>query len=172
MTIGFFLRAWRRIWAKLYLALGFAVFLAFLSSAVGVYYFEQSGDASYEVRTESVPVLESSWAAAREGEKLRTLGARGLTEDVPAESVQEALEKLDIELASVGAVQTMVPNRDEAREKAYELVAVIGNFSISRGGSLEADQIASQLRGRLASPESADFASVLQRMFLAEGQAG
>ncbi len=172
MTIGFFLRAWRRIGAKLYPALGFAVFLTLVSSVVGVYYFKQSADASYEVRTESVPVLESSWAAAREGEKLRTLGARGLTEDVPAESVQEALEKLDIELASVGAVPTMVPNRDEAREKAYELVAVIDNLSISRSGSLEADQLASQLRGRLASPESADFAPVLQRMFLAEGQAG
>ena len=172
MTIGFFLRAWRRIGAKLYPALGFAVFLTLVSSVVGVYYFKQSADASYEVRTESVPVLESSWAAAHEGEKLRTLGARGLTEDVPAESVQKALEKLDIELASVGAVPSMVPNRDEAREKAYELVAVIDNFSISRAGSLEADQLASQLRGRLASPESADFASVLQRMFLAEGQAG
>ena len=120
--------------------MGFAVFLTLVFSGVGVCYFKQSADASYEVRTESVPVLESSWAAAREGEKLGTLGARGLTEDVPAESVQKALEKLDIELASVGAVPSMVPNRDEAREKAYELVAVIDNLSISRAGSLEADQ--------------------------------
>ena len=63
--MGFILRAWRRIGAKLYLALGFAVLLTLVSSAVGVYYFEQSGDASYRVRTESVPVLEASWAAAR-----------------------------------------------------------------------------------------------------------
>ena len=58
--MGFIIHAWRRIGAKLYLALGFAVFLTLVSSAVGVYYFEASGDVSYEVRTESVPVLEAS----------------------------------------------------------------------------------------------------------------
>ena len=38
---------WQRIGTKLYLGLGFAVFLTLVSSAVGVYYFERSGDLNY-----------------------------------------------------------------------------------------------------------------------------
>ena len=65
---------WRLIGTKLYLALGFAVILTLVSGAVGVYYFEQSGNANYQVQSESVPALEASWDAAREAERLRNLG--------------------------------------------------------------------------------------------------
>ena len=41
---------WRRILTRLYLALGIAVALTLVSGAVGVYYFEQSGDANYQAR--------------------------------------------------------------------------------------------------------------------------
>ena len=61
--MGFLVDRWRRIGTRLYLALGFAVFLTLGSSAVGVYYFEQSGDLNYQVRTEAVPVLEATWTA-------------------------------------------------------------------------------------------------------------
>ena len=70
----FLIDAWRRIGTRLYIALGFAVFLTLVSSMVGVYYFERSGDLNFKVRTESVPVLESAWSAAREGERIRSLG--------------------------------------------------------------------------------------------------
>ena len=56
------------------MALGFAVALTLISGAVGVFYFEQSGDRNYEVRSEAVPALEASWEAAREAERLRNLG--------------------------------------------------------------------------------------------------
>ena len=72
--MSFLMDRWRRIGTRLYLALGFAVALTLVSGAVGVYYFEQSGDANYQVRSESVPALEASWAAAREAERLRNLG--------------------------------------------------------------------------------------------------
>ena len=71
---------WRRIGARLYLALGFAVLLTLVSSAVGVYYFERSGDLNYQVESESVPALEASWTAAREAERLRALGLGLLVE--------------------------------------------------------------------------------------------
>ena len=67
---------WRRIGAKSYLALGFAVFLTLVSSAIGVFCLEQSGDASYQMRTEAVPVLEASWGAIWDGERLMGLGVR------------------------------------------------------------------------------------------------
>ena len=53
--MSFLMDRWRRIGTRLYLALGFAVALTLVSGAVGVYYFEQSGDANYQVRSESVP---------------------------------------------------------------------------------------------------------------------
>ena len=46
----FLFDTWRRIGARLYLALGFAVFLTLVSSAVGVYYFERSGDLNYRLQ--------------------------------------------------------------------------------------------------------------------------
>ena len=76
----FFQDMWHQIGTRLYLALGFAVLLTLISSGVGVYYFEKSGDLNDQVRSESVPVLESSWVAAREVERLRVLGVGLLTE--------------------------------------------------------------------------------------------
>ncbi len=92
---------WQRIGTKLYLALGFAVFLTLVSSAVGVYYFERSGDLNYQVRSESVPALEASWAAAREAERLRSIalgllaepGIEGDTQEV--NSASESLGRLE-----------------------------------------------------------------------------
>ena len=43
--MGFLIDRWHGIGAPLYLALGFAVFLTLVSSAVGVYYFERSAEA-------------------------------------------------------------------------------------------------------------------------------
>jgi phosphoglycerate-specific signal transduction histidine kinase len=70
----FLIDRWRGIGTRLYLALGFAVILTLVSSGVGVYYFERSGDLNYEAESEGVPVLEASWDAAREAERLRSLG--------------------------------------------------------------------------------------------------
>ena len=67
----FLLNRWRGIGTRLYLALAFAVALTLVSSAVGVFYFERSGDLNYEAESQSVPVLEASWDAARETERLR-----------------------------------------------------------------------------------------------------
>ena len=73
-AIRFLAGRWRRIGTKLYLALGFAVALTLISGGVAVYYFEQSGDHNYDLQSETVPALESSWIAAREAERLRILG--------------------------------------------------------------------------------------------------
>ena len=56
------------------MALAFAVLLTLVSSGVGVFYFERSGDLNYEAEQQTVPVLEASWEAAREVERLQTLG--------------------------------------------------------------------------------------------------
>ena len=47
----------RRIGTKLYAALGLAVLLTLLSSGVGVYYFEVSGDLNHGLSREVSPLL-------------------------------------------------------------------------------------------------------------------
>ena len=64
--MGFLIDRWRRIGTRLYIALGFAVFLTLVSSAIGVYYFEQSGDLNFRIRSESAPVLEAAWNVDRD----------------------------------------------------------------------------------------------------------
>ena len=66
-NMRFLIDRWRRIGVRLYLALGIAVFLTLVSAAVGVYYFEQSGDLNYELESESVPALEASWGCRAGG---------------------------------------------------------------------------------------------------------
>jgi len=95
--MSFLAERWRRIGTRLYLALGFAVALTLISGAVGVFYFEQSGDRNYEVRSEAVPALEASWEAARETERLRNLGLEllaGSQSDVQAQESDAVDESL------------------------------------------------------------------------------
>ena len=168
--MGFILRVWRRIGAKLYLALGFAVLLTLISSAVGVYYFELSGDASYQVRTESVPVLEAAWAAAREGERLQTLGLRALTGEIPAEAVQQSLTNMDAELAQVSAVASLESGISQVREEAYGLATVIDNVVIIQSALLEVQGESGEIRGQLGTVGDSAHSAVLEEMLEAESQ--
>ena len=69
--MGFLTDRWRRIGTRLYVALGFAVLLTLFSSGVGVYYFERSGDHTFNIQSRWIPVLEAVWSTEREtsGEK-------------------------------------------------------------------------------------------------------
>ena len=94
--MGFLADRWRRIGTRLYIALGFAVFLTLVSSAVGVYYFEQSGDLNFRIRSNSAPVLEAARLTERETARLRALGLKLLSDsdaDV-AESSTDSVESI------------------------------------------------------------------------------
>ena len=109
----FLVARWRGIGTRLYLALAFAVILTLVSSAVGIYYFEKSGDLNYQAESESVPVLEASWEAAREAERLRGLGLELLTApdagtgDVSQETVNNSLTQLEDSLAQASAIPVL-----------------------------------------------------------------
>lgn len=126
----FLVDTWRSIGARLYLALGFAVLLTLASSAVGVYYFEQSGDLNFRVRSESVPVLEASWAAANEAERLRAIGLRLLGEsdsgsaETQGNSVTETLERLEGALTTVSSVPALESSANAVYDAAYDLAQV------------------------------------------------
>ena len=153
--MGFLVDRWRRIGTRLYIALGFAVFLTLVSSAVGVYYFERSGDLNYQVRSESVPALEASWAAAREAERLRNLGLGLLVEpgsgfqNSQADSVVESLERLEKALSEVSGVQALSSDASEVNDAAHDLAEVIDNLALNRDALVDANAAAADLRVRL-----------------------
>ena len=151
----FLVDRWHRIGARLYLALGFAVFLTLVSGAVGVYYFERSGDLNYQVREESVPSLEASWAAAREAERLRVIGLGLLAGpesgfgELDADSLVESLERLESALGEASGVLALASDAREVGDAAHDLAAVIDNLALNRDALLGAGVAEAGLRVRL-----------------------
>ena len=177
----FLIDAWRRIGTRLYIALGFAVFLTLVSSMVGVYYFERSGDLNFKVRTESVPVLESAWSAAREGERIRSLGLVLLGDpatasvESSAEAVEAVLGRLETELAAVGAVPALSEDAQGVYDAAFDLVEVVDLIALNRDALSEANTVASELRSRVEAASASAGANqaalaVLSRAFLASDE--
>ena len=109
----FLTRSLRRIGARLYLVLGFAVFLTLFSSGVGVYYFERSGDLNFQLRSESVPVLDSAWEVTRGVHSLRLIGHEMLYEpdttqvEVSSARAQVVFEDVEGELRVVGGASAL-----------------------------------------------------------------
>ena len=179
--MGFLIDSWRRIGARLYLALGIAVILTLASGAVGVYYFERSGDLNYQVQLESVPVLEASWSAAREGERLHAVGLGLLAdpdagiEDLRTGSVDESLGRLDAALVGVSRAAELEAETGAAQDAAYVLAGVIDRLAVNREAALatnvSADRLRDRLNGLSVDANSIAAVSVLQRMLLADDAA-
>ncbi len=146
----FLAAVWRRIGARLYLTLGAAVLLTLVSSAVGVYYFEQSGDASFQVQEKSVPALEASWAAARQGERLRSLAAAAAAGPVAPQQVDQTLQSLEEQLSAVTVVPALGQRAESVQEPAYRLATIIDNLAIGRQSADDAAEESLQLRERSA----------------------
>ena len=178
----FLVDTWRSIGARLYLALGFAVLLTLASSAVGVYYFEQSGDLNFRVRSESVPVLEASWAAVSEAERLQTVGLGMLAESgsgsggTQRDSVTDSLKRLEDALAKVSGVSALESDANVVYDAAYDLGGVIDEIEVQRIALVDADAAATQMWSRLDlllddSGLSDKALSVLLRAMLADDDA-
>ena len=164
--MGFIVNGWRRIGTRLYLALGIAVILTLVSSAVGIYYFERSGDLNYRVSSQSVPVLEAAWAAAREADSLRNLGTNLLAPSAEgslaasAARVDDALARLEAQLEQVNVVASLRPHSEAVFDRAYDLADAMGSLSVNRAATLEADADAAEMQARLDALAVADDASL------------
>ncbi len=180
--MGVFSNPWRRIGARLYMALGFAVVLTLVSAAVGVFYFERSGDLNYQVRSESMPVLEASWAAAREVDGLRYLGTNLLahpsdgSQAVSAAQVDDTLARLETHLARVNSVPSLEAHSAAVHDGAYDLADIMGGLSVNRAATVQADADAAQVRARLdglaiSDQPSASAAEVLRQALQAQDEA-
>ena len=158
--MGPFLERWRRIGTRLYLALGIAVILTLISGAVGVFYFEQSGDLNYQVRNESVPALEATWTVARETERLRNLGL-GLAAEpdlgfqgLARGTVVDSLERMDSALNVVSGVAELSAGAQAVSDAAYDLADVIDNLERNREALLGTNRVAADYRFILATSRS------------------
>ena len=176
--MGFLIGKWRGIGPRLYLALGFAVVLTLISSAVGVYHFERSGDLNYRAESESVPALEASWAAAREAQRLRDVGLQLTTATGPEVeelrlSAERAIARLSENLAVARSVPALDADALEVWDKANGLAFAIENLAVSRLTSQQADEATTSLRQALSSvPEGVeppvDYLLLLDEMLRAD----
>ena len=159
-AIRFLAGRWRRIGTKLYLALGFAVALTLISGGVAVYYFEQSGDHNYDLQSETVPALESSWIAAREAERLRILGLEVVADaesgfhQQDSQALSTTLGRLEAALNGVSAVPALAEEAQAVSDAAYDLAEVIDDLVIARDALLSTDTSAREVRLQLAAMSS------------------
>ena len=173
----FLVDRWRNIGTKLYLALGFAVLLTLVSSSVGVYHFERSGDLNYQAETESVPALEAAWAAAREAGRLRELALQLLTDagNMPEGSVDKSLADLEAALAKATTLPALQADASAVQDAAYDLAEVIDTLSANRAAAQRSDVAVASLRQKLSTipadtDTSEDGVRLLQQMLLAENE--
>ena len=167
----YLLSRWRGIGTRLYLALAFAVLLTLISSGVGVYYFERSGDLNFEAEQQSVPVLEASWEATREAERLRALGLETISgtgapsPEAHKEAVSQALDRLNGSLSHVAGVPELFEDADRANEAAFDVANVIDALADNRAESIAADAAVVELRlGMATIPADSDTSTAGLRL--------
>ena len=148
----FLLNRWRGIGTRLYLALAFAVALTLVSSAVGVFYFERSGDLNYEAESQSVPVLEAPWDAARETERLRSLELELMSEsaEVQTGTVDESIARLEDALRHPSGVPALAEDAEAVQDAAYVVASSIDGIAVNLALMEQANAAAVVLRERMA----------------------
>lgn len=175
--MGFLLNRWRGIGTRLYLALAFAVFLTLVSSGVGVYYFERSGNLNYEAEQQSVPVLEAAWDAAGEAKHLRSLGLEttyagsGDAEflDRNREATSVSLSRMQEALSQAGSVPELFENASQANESAQEMASVANALAENRTAAQGAETRATTLEETLSRLPAGDGTQTLRDALRARG---
>ena len=180
--MSFLANVWQRIGTKLYVALGFAVCLTLISSTVGVYYFEQSGDLNYLARSKTTAVLESAWNADRRAEQLLVIARDilvGTDNDIEVSlymnEIGNALDELDAVLQAPALIDTAAEEAQAVQDAAYDLAEVTDTLVLTRDAVAEASAAASGFWARIDevsvdSAASAQSLSVLRQALLADNE--
>ena len=129
-----------------------------MSSGVGVFYFERSGNLNYEAEQQSVPVLEAAWDAAGEAKNLRSLGLEttyagsGDPEflDRNLEATGVSLSRMQDALSQAGSVPELFETASQANESAQELANVANALAGNRAAALDAAARAGALEEALS----------------------
>ncbi len=178
----FLIDRWRGIGTRLYLVLAFAVLLTLVSAGVGVFYFERSGDLNFRAESEAVPVLEASWEAAREAERLHSLGLGLLTSpdsdqgEVSREAVDGSLDQLESALTQSSAVPDLAGQAQAVQDSAVAVAESIDGLSLNRAALQATEAEVADLRARMETipadtPTSVEGLRLLGRALRAQSQA-
>ncbi len=180
--MGFLIDRWRQIGTRLYLALGFAVFLTLVSSAVGVYYFEQSGDLNFRIRSESAPVLDAAWSAEREAAQLQAIGLRLLSDpvsdiaDARSDTVAAILNRIEASLQVANGDPELATESEAVYNASFELAGAIDEIAVNRDALIVANDAAAKIQSKLANiavddPVDYSALNLLQRALVAPDDA-
>ena len=148
-------RFWGRIGTKLYLALAFAMALTLVSGAVGSWYFDYSGQHTYRVRDESVPVLEASWQVYGDAQLLRRMGDARLGV-IDGSDVHDAESRIRDGLLRVSAVPDLRPAADRVESGARAVAVHIEELIMARGELASSAQRVENVITRVDLAASAD----------------
>ncbi len=142
---------WRRIGTRLYVALGFAVLLTLGSSAVGVFYFERSGDQTFVLQSRTIPVLEAAWTTQLETTKLRSLGLEILSDldaeldGSPTVTVDGILSRVTTSLEIVKGVPDLSSEADHVFDVTHDLAGIIDEIQLNRDTRSQVHESAERL---------------------------
>ena len=174
--MNFLLDKWRNISTKLYLALAFAVLLTLISSAVGVYYFERSGNLNYDAKQQSVPVLEAAWDASRQAKEMRAIGLETISGtgnhngDDTRKAISLSLNTLREALRRTSSTPGLYQASSQANNSAQQLANTANALVTNRTSTQEAGSRVSELNEILTRLGDAQGAGAL-REAMATGDA-
>ena len=124
----------------MYAALGLTVLLTLLSSGVGVYYFEVSGDLSHGLSREAFPAVEDAWQASDSVARITTFGEREFSrvaegrarvdDGLPLVSAGADLlvEELRTALSRPGGLAGLSESSDRVLQSAWAAVDVLSGL--------------------------------------------
>ena len=124
-------RFWGRIGTKLYLMLAFAVLLTLVSGWVGAWHFENSGQHTYRVRDESVPVLEAAWQVYSDAQILLRMGIVRLGE-IDSSDVHAAEARIQDGLHRVSAAPDLKPVAERVGDSAQAVASHVEDLITAR----------------------------------------
>ncbi len=159
---------WGRIGTKLYLVLACAVFLTLVSSAVGVWHFENSGRHTHRMRDEAVPVLEASWQVYADAQALPSMGIAqvGL---IDSDDVAAALARVSNGLDRVNEAPDLRPKADRVGVSAGKVAGHVDDLIAGRQSLEEVAQNVEAMTNRLDLAAGADRTILAAEVVVRDG---
>ena len=159
---------WGRIGTKLYLVLACAVFLTLVSSAVGVWHFENSGRHTHRMRDEAVPVLEASWQVYADAQALPSMGIAqvGL---IDSEDVAAALARVSDGLDRVNEAPGLRPKADRVGVSAGKVAGHVEELIAGRESLEEVARNVEAMTNRLDLAAGADRTILAAEVVVRDG---
>ena len=164
----------KRIGTKLYSAFGLVVMLTLLSSAVGVYYFEVSGDLNHDLSREGFPAYRDAWRAVEISAELDRLGdeaflgarERGEWSSASRGDYVALVEELREALSRPSGLDGLTVPSDRVLELAWNASDAVVRMESSAGPLADLETRTGEIRAALARVSGSEEAVAVLRSVL------